>query len=162
MKISKGKVVSIDYTVSNNQGETLDASGNRGPLIYLHGHKNIIPGLERALEGRETGESINAVVPPEDGYGQHNPRLIQTVPRTAFQGVDKIEPGMQFQGRGPDGQQAVVRVIEVTDESVKIDANHPLVGIELSFAVTIRDVRDATPEEIEHGHVHAPGAHHHH
>ncbi|HSU69655.1 MAG TPA: peptidylprolyl isomerase [Tepidisphaeraceae bacterium] len=160
MQISKGKVVSFDYTLKDDSGTVLDSSQEAGPLAYLHGVGGLVPGLERALEGHSTGDQLNVKVQPEDAYGQRNEQLVQSVPRKSFQGVEKIEPGMQFQAS--QGQQKqMVTVVGVTPETVTVDANHPLAGKPLNFDVTIREVRDATPEESQHGHVHGPGGHHH-
>lgn len=160
MLVAKGKVVSIDYTLRAPDGKTIDSSEGREPLTYLHGSNNIIVGLEAALEGKDVGDNLNVKLDPEQAYGPHDPKLVQPVPRSNFQGIDKIEPQMQFQANTPQGPR-VVRVVQVTDEQVTIDANHPLAGIPLDFDVKITDVRDATAEEIAHGHVHAPGGHHH-
>jgi FKBP-type peptidyl-prolyl cis-trans isomerase SlyD len=161
MQISKDKVVTIDYTLTNPQGQVLDTSDGRQPLVYMQGVGNIIPGLERELEGKSTGDAVNVTIQPKDGYGERDEKMIQSVPRTAFQGVQDIQPGMQFQAQAPNGQRMIVRVVEVSDNEVKIDANHPLAGVPLTFAVTIRDVRDSTQEEKDHGHAHGPGGHHH-
>ncbi len=153
MKITKDAVARFDYTLKNAEGETLDSSAGKGPLSYLHGHGNIIPGLEEALEGHEQGDQFSVTIPPEKAYGLHDDHLVQTLPREVFQGVDEIEVGMQFQAQGEDGA-AIVTVTGVDDEGVTIDGNHPLAGVELHFTVEIVEVRPATPEELEHGHVH--------
>ena len=160
MQISKDKVVSIDYTLTNPQGEVLDSSQARQPLAYLQGKGNIIPGLERELEGKQTGDQMKVTIQPADAYVERDDRLIQPVPRDAFKGVENLQPGMQFQAQTPSGQQAIVRVIEVSETEVKVDANHPLAGVPLTFDVTVRDVRDATEEEKAHGHAHGPGGAH--
>ncbi|WP_455217565.1 FKBP-type peptidyl-prolyl cis-trans isomerase [Kaarinaea lacus] len=146
-------VVSIHYTLTDDSGTVLDSSREGDPLKYLHGANNIIPGLENELRGKTTGASMQVTVAPEDAYGPHSPEAIQTVPRSAFEGVDDIQPGMQFQTEGPHGVQIIV-VTEVSDDEVTIDANHPLAGKTLHFDVCVEDVRDATAEEIAHGHVH--------
>ena len=160
MQISKDKVVSIDYTLTNPQGEVLDSSQGRPPLAYLQGQGNIIAGLERELEGKRVGDQMQITIQPADAYGERDENLVQPVPRDAFKGVDNIQPGMQFQAQAPNGQQAIVRVIEVSDTEVKVDANHPLAGVALTFDVTVREVRDATEEEKSHGHAHGPGGAH--
>lgn len=160
MQIAKHSVVTIDYTLTSPDGQVLDTSRGRQPLTYLHGVGGIIPGLEAALAGKSAGESVNVTIPPEQGYGQKDPRMVQAVPRSAFQGVSDIQPGMQFQAQSPQGAR-VVTVVKVTDDEVTVDANHPLAGMELKFDVDVKDVRAATPEEISHGHVHGPGGHHH-
>jgi len=161
MKIAHEKVVSIHYTLTNGEGTVLDSSTGNDPLAYLHGFGNIIPGLENALEGREAGEKLSVTVDPEQGYGSRDERLVQAVPRSAFKGVAELAPGMQFQAQGPEGTRLVV-VTQVTQDLVTVDANHPLAGQTLHFEVEISEVREATAEELEHGHVHGPGGHHHH
>lgn len=161
MQISKDKVVSIDYTLTDPQGQVLDTSDGRGPLVYMQGAGNLIKGLERELEGKTAGTQMKVTISPEDAYGERNDQMVQSVPRSAFQGIDKIEPGMQFQGQTPSGQRTMVRVIEVSGDEVKIDANHPLAGVALTFNVTVREVREATEDEKAHGHAHGPGGHHH-
>lgn len=154
MKIANNCVVSFHYTLTDEDGQTLDSSDGREPLAYLHGHNGIIPGLENELTGKGQGDSLQVVVQPQDGYGEFNPQLLQQVPREAFQGVESIEPGMQFQAQGEGGQAQMVVVREVTDEAVLVDGNHPLAGQVLNFDVTIESVREASEEEIAHGHVH--------
>ncbi|MAY36517.1 peptidylprolyl isomerase [Litorivivens sp.] len=154
MKIANNCAVSFHYTLTDEDGQTLDSSEGRDPLTYLHGHNGIIPGLENELAGKEAGESLKVVVQPADGYGEINPDLLQQVPREAFQGVESIEPGMQFQAQGEGGQAQMVVVREVSEEAVLVDGNHPLAGQVLNFDVTIDSVREASEEEIAHGHVH--------
>ncbi|HEX7030418.1 MAG TPA: peptidylprolyl isomerase [Gammaproteobacteria bacterium] len=160
MQISANKVVSIHYTLKNDAGDVLDSSSGREPLAYLQGAGNIVPGLEKALEGKSAGETVNVSVAPEEGYGPRHDGLVQDVPREAFQGVEDIQPGMQFHAQGPQGPM-VVTVVEAGDDAVKVDGNHPLAGETLHFDVEVTDVRDATDEEKEHGHVHGEGGHHH-
>ena len=152
--IQEKMVVTIDYTVRDDSNEVIDSSEGRQPLVYLHGAQNIVPGLEKALDGMKTGEDFEAIVEPADAYGVYNPDMVQAVPREAFQGVDNIEPGMAFSSQGEQGPFQVV-VTEVSDDSVTVDANHPLAGKRLTFNGTVRDVREATAEEISHGHVHS-------
>jgi FKBP-type peptidyl-prolyl cis-trans isomerase SlyD len=160
MKIAHEKVVSIHYTLTNKEGTVLDSSSGSEPLAYLHGFGNIIPGLENALEGKEKGEKLTVSVEPEQGYGARDEQLVQAVPRSAFKGVEELAPGMQFQAQGPQGSRLVV-VTQVAQDVVTVDANHPLAGQTLQFEVEISEVRDATAEELEHGHVHGPHGHHH-
>lgn len=157
MKIADKCVVHIHYTLKNDQGETLDSSEGREPLPYLHGANNIVPGLEKALDGQEAGAKLDVTVPCEEGYGPVIPEAIQTVPREAFQGVDDIQPGMQFQAQSPEGQVQVITVKDVTDEGILVDGNHPLAGQTLNFAIEVAEVREATEQELEHGHPHMPG-----
>ena len=160
MEIGKDKVVSINYTLTGNQGNVLDSSQGRGPMAYLHGNNNIIPGLETALEGKAQGDQITVTIPPEQAYGLQDPKMVQVVPRSAFQGAPTITPGMQFQGKTQAGPR-VITVTKVEGDNITIDANHPLAGQTLNFDVKIVDVRDATQEELSHGHVHGPGGHQH-
>jgi len=153
MKIQDNCVVAIHYTLTNDEGDVLDTSEGREPLRYLQGHGNIIPGLERALEGLVAGDSANVVVEPEEGYGPKQDMLIQAVPREAFDGIDVIEIGMQFQAQTAQGPIPVT-VIAVDEESVTLDGNHELAGVRLNFAVQVTEVREASAEEIDHGHVH--------
>lgn len=153
MKIQDNCVVSIHYTLTNDEGDVIDTSEGREPLRYLQGHGNIIPGLEQALLGLVAGDSANVVVEPEDGYGPVQDSLIQAVPREAFDGIDVIEVGMQFQAQTAQGPIPVT-VVAVDEESVTLDGNHELAGVRLNFAVQITDVRAASQEEIDHGHVH--------
>lgn len=152
--IGNDVVVSINYKLTNNEGETLDSSEGNEPLSYLHGAGNIIPGLENALTGKTQGDSLQVKVGPEEAYGEVMPDLVQKVPMSMFQGVEELDVGMVFQTQSPDGQTHLVTVREIEGEEVTIDGNHPLAGQELNFDVTVEGVRDATAEEIEHGHVH--------
>jgi len=153
--MAQPRVVTINYTLTNNQGEELDSSRGEGrePLAYLEGAQAIIGGLESALNEKNVGDQVKVSVEPAEGYGEINEELVQPVPRTAFEGVESIEPGMQFQAQTPDGPQ-VVRVMEVNEETVTIDANHPLAGETLHFDVEVLEAREATDEEQEHGHAH--------
>ena len=160
MQIAKNKVVSIDYTLTNPEGQVIDTSTGRGPLTYLHGANNLIPGLESALEGKGENESLKVTIPPEQAYGVHNPQGVQQVPASAFKGAPELKVGMQFESHGEQGHQQV-RITKIEGETVTIDMNHPLAGVTLNFDVTVRTVREATPEELAHGHVHGAGGHHH-
>ena len=155
-QVAKDKVVSIDYTLTGTGGEVIDSSQGGEPLTYLHGAGNIIPGLEQALEGKSAGEEVNTTVAPDQGYGQKNPGLIQPVPRSQFPGVADIKVGMQFQAQTNHGPR-VVTVVDLNDDTVTVDANHPLAGETLTFAVRVVEVRDATQQELDHGHAHGPG-----
>jgi FKBP-type peptidyl-prolyl cis-trans isomerase SlyD len=160
MQIGKDKVVAIDYTLTDPQGQVLDTSQGREPLSYVHGTGNIIRGLEQALEGKGTGDTLQVQIPPDQAYGEKDPAMVQAVPRAAFRGITDIKPGMQFQAQN-QGAQQVVTVVGVTDEEVTVDANHPLAGVTLNFDVNIVSVRDATPEELQHGHAHGVGGQQH-
>lgn len=154
VNIGEKCVVTFHYTLTNSDGEEIDSSAGREPLKYLHGAGNIVPGLEKELEGKTSGDKLKVEVQPEEGYGPLNPEFIQKVPRSAFEGVPEIKPGMQFQAEGPDGQTQHITVKEVSDEEITVDGNHPLAGQVLNFDVTIGDVRAASEEEVAHGHVH--------
>lgn len=160
MQIADDRVVLIHYTLTNDAGETLDSSAGREPLAYLHGRGNLIQGLESELAGRVAGDKLDVRVAPGDGYGHVDPALTQTVPRNAFPDDADLRVGMRFQTQTARGPQVVV-VTQVSDESVCVDGNHPLAGQHLNFAVQITDVREASDEELEHGHVHGAGGHHH-
>lgn len=151
--MSQPRVVTIHYTLTNDQGEVLDSSREREPLTYLEGSQNIIGGLESALTEKTQGDAAKVSVEPTEGYGEINEELVQPVPLSAFEGVEKIEPGMQFQAQTPGGPQ-IVRVVKVEEENVVIDANHPLAGQTLHFDVEVVETREPTEEEVEHGHVH--------
>lgn len=159
MQIAKNTVVSIHYTLRDDQGNVLDSSEGKDPLLYIQGIGNLIPGMEEGLEGKLKGDKLDIKVTPEKGYGTRNDSLIQKVPRTAF-GDQEVRPGMQFQAQTSNGAQ-IVTITEVGLESVTVDGNHPLAGVGLNFAVQVMDVRQATEDELSHGHVHGPGGHHH-
>lgn len=160
MNITKDSVALFHYTLTNSKGETLDSSSGGEPLAYLHGGGNIIPGLEKALEGKTAGDKLKVTVSPEEGYGKHDPSLVQQVPRRAFQGVSNIQPGMGFTTQGPQGPMRVT-VTKILGDMVTIDGNHALAGETLNFDVEITEVRAASQEELDHGHVHGTGGHHH-
>jgi FKBP-type peptidyl-prolyl cis-trans isomerase SlyD len=161
MKVENGTVVSVDYELHLGDGKVVDASAPDSPLSYIHGEGQIVPGLERALEGLGTGDSKQVVVQPEDGYGVHDARGLQEVPRSAFPADVEPKPGMELTAQAPTGETVPLVIREVKPESVVIDLNHPLAGRTLHFAITVRDVRAATAEELHHGHVHGPGGHSH-
>ena len=159
MQIASNAVVSFHYTLTDDHGAVVDSSEGREPLTYIQGTGQIVPGLEKQMEGHQPGDKFTAQVSAAEGYGERHDELVQQVPREAFQGVDDVQPGMQFQGRGPQGAINVT-VTRVENEMVHIDGNHPLAGQALNFAVEIADVREATAQEAEHGHVHADGHDH--
>ncbi|MBT6318979.1 MAG: peptidylprolyl isomerase [Porticoccaceae bacterium] len=161
MSIKDNSAVSFHYSLADDEGQQLDSSAGKEPLAYLHGAGNIIPGLENALTGKAVGDSMTVAVSAAEGYGEVQQELIQDVPRTSFQGVEQIEVGMQFEAQTGQGGTVPVTVTAVTDETVTVDGNHPLAGKNLNFDVSIEAVRDATAEELEHGHVHGPGGHEH-
>ncbi|SJM69666.1 MULTISPECIES: FKBP-type peptidyl-prolyl cis-trans isomerase [Psychrobacter] len=153
--IAKDTAVRFNYILKDESGNVIDQSQGE-PLAYLHGHNNIIPGLEKELEGKSAGDSLTAVIEPADAYGEYQEQAVQQVPRANFQGVDNIQPGMQFQSEA-EGQVMLVTVTDVNDDTVTVDANHPLAGKKLSFDVEIVEVRAATEDELNHGHVHGVG-----
>jgi FKBP-type peptidyl-prolyl cis-trans isomerase SlyD len=161
MKIAKGNVVGIDYSLHLGDGQVVDASDPGDPLTYLHGEGQIVPGLESALEGLESGAQKQVVVAPAEGYGEHDPRGIQQVPRAAFPPGFEPQVGMELTAEGPNGDPVPFAIREVKPDSITIDLNHPLAGKTLHFDVTVREVRAASAEEIEHGHAHGPDGHGH-
>jgi FKBP-type peptidyl-prolyl cis-trans isomerase SlyD len=161
MKIASGHVVAIDYRLHLGDGKVVDASEPGDPLSYLHGTGQIVPGLEKALEGLVVGDARQVVVSPEDGYGPSDPEAVQEVPRTAFPAELKPEIGMELVAQGPAGEPVPFVVKDVKLETVVVDMNHPLAGKTLHFDVTVKDIRAATADELEHGHAHGPDGHHH-
>jgi FKBP-type peptidyl-prolyl cis-trans isomerase SlyD len=161
MKVEKGSVVSVDYELHLGDGKVVDASEPGSPLAYIQGEGQIVPGLERALEGLSAGDAREVVVAPEEGYGPHDARGLQEVPRDAFPSGMDPRVGMELVAQGPEGESLPFVVREVKPEAVVIDLNHPLAGRTLHFVITVRDVRAATAEEKEHGHVHGPDGHAH-
>ncbi len=160
MSVAPNKVICIHYTLRDDAGEVIDSSAGREPLAYLHGTGNLIPGLESALEGKATGETLEVTIAPEQAYGNRDERLVQIVPRAKFGEISEIVPGMQVRTSGTGGSR-IVTVTGVERDLVTIDANHPLAGKTLHFQVQITEVRQATRDELKHGHVHGPGGHHH-
>ena len=161
-KIANDLAVTIHYTLTNNKGEVLDTSVDGEPLTYLHGAGNIIPGLENGLTGKVKGDKANVVVQPQDGYGIRHLELIQDVPRAAFGAGAKLDVGMEFHAQGAGGEVRRVAITAINGDIITVDGNHPLAGEVLNFSVTVEEVRKATEEELNHGHVHGPDGHHHH
>ncbi len=167
MKVTKDQAVYFDYQVRNSRSELLDSSEGSGPMAYVHGYSSIIPGLEKALEGKAAGDEIQVVVPPVEAYGLRDEKRMGTVSRSIFPTDADIKPGMRFRATSEHGADNVV-VVAVEGDNITVDANHPLAGETLTFQVTIRDVRPATSEELAHGHVHHEHGHegcgcgHHH
>ena len=159
MQVSSDRVVTLHYTLTGDDGAVIDKSANE-PLSYLHGHGNIIPGLEQALEGTEAGFQSRVTIEPEQGYGERRDDMVIGVAREQFDPGMDLKPGLQVMANGPQGD-VVFTVVEVGDEEVTLDGNHPLAGQRLHFDVEITDVRAATDEELTHGHVHGAGGHHH-
>ncbi|HZZ84883.1 MAG TPA: peptidylprolyl isomerase [Anaeromyxobacteraceae bacterium] len=161
MQIGKGSVVELDYRLHLGDGKVIDQSQPGDPLSYIHGEGHIVPGLENALSGLGVGDSKQVVVAPAEGYGDHDARGVQEVPRNAFPPDFAPEVGMEAQAQGPDGEQLNFVITDVKLETVTIDMNHPLAGKTLHFDVTVKGVRAATPDELQHGHVHGAGGHEH-
>ena len=155
MRVEEHAVVLIHYVLTNDDKEVLDSSEGQDPLVYLHGTGHLISGLEAQLLGKTAGDKLDVTVQPGDGYGEFNEELVQVVPSDVFDGVESIEPGMQFQTSNEDGSDGeTITVVSVENDEVTIDGNHTLAGVTLHFAVDIIEVREATAEELEHGHVH--------
>lgn len=161
MRIEKGRVVDLDYSLHLGDGDVVDRSEPGEPLTYLHGEGEIVPGLETALEGMEQGQQKQVVVSPGDGYGDRDPKRVQRVPREAFPPGFVPEVGMELSAQGPDGEEVPFVVQSVEPAAVTIDLNHPLAGKTLHFDITVRGVREATPDELQHGHAHGPEGHEH-
>ena len=159
MTIQKNSVVTINYTLKDETGGLIESPEGQEPLTYLHGQGNIIPGLEASLEGKSAGELIKISIPPEDAYGVWEESNIMNIPKEQFSGVDDIKAGMQFSVHSNEGEQ-IVTVTKVEGETVTVDANHPLAGKTLNFDVTVLGIRDATKDELEHGHAHGAGGAH--
>lgn len=155
MKINADKAITLNYTLKDGDGKLIDESKDAS-FIYLHGHGNIIPGLESALNEKTKGDTFDLVLEPKDAYGEYNDAITQTIPRDAF-GDEKIEVGMQFHAEGDDGEPVMITVSEVNGDDITIDGNPPLAGVTLHYNVEVIDVRDATEEELSHGHIHAHG-----
>ena len=160
MQIEDKRVVTLAYILKDNDDNIIDQSDD-GSFCDLHGASHILPGLESALAGKLSGDELSVSIPPEEAYGVREDEKIQNVPREMFPPEQEIEPGMQFHAQSPDGNTLVVTIAKVEEESVVVDDNHPLAGVHLNFDVRIMDVREATSEELDHGHVHGPGGHQH-
>ena len=151
MQITKDKVVTFEFTVADENGSVLDSSDGTGSFPYIQGIGYLVPGLEEVMEDKSTGDNFKVTIAPEKAYGQKDPALRIAVPREQFQRIEDLEVGIHIQVGGPDGTQ-LMKVVKITDERVTMDGNHPLAGMTLNFDISIIDVRDATPEELQHGH----------
>ncbi len=160
MQIAADSVVLIHYTLKDDDGKVLDSSDGGEPLAYIQGHGNLVPGLEKALEGKKDGEAVAVTLSPSEGYGARNESLVQRVPKRSLQGSGEIRKGMQFRAQTDEGLR-VFTVTAVVGDMVSLDGNHPLADQTLHFDVQVVSVRAATAEELEHGHVHGAGGHHH-
>lgn len=159
MKIAKERVALFHYTLKNDEGEILDSSEGETPMAYLHGELNIVEGLEKAMEGKQAGDKFDVAVEAAEAYGEYDESLVQPIPREQF-GEHPVEVGNQFHADTAIGPR-VVTVIAIQDDQVVVDANHSLAGENLNFNIEVVEVREATKEELDHGHVHGPDAHHH-
>ena len=160
MTIADKKVVTIEFTVKNaDTQEVIESSVGGEPLIYLHGFNNLVPGLEKELAGKSVGDKYDVNVSAEEGYGKRDDSLVQEVPKAAFEGIETVDVGMEFTADGPDGP-VVVEVTKVAGDMVTIDSNHPLAGIPLAFSGEIQEIRDASEDELKHGHIHGPSCNH--
>jgi FKBP-type peptidyl-prolyl cis-trans isomerase SlyD len=160
--IADGQVVIMQYTLRADDGEVLDASTADEPMAYLHGAENIVPGLEKALTGKGVGYKGKVVVEPAEGYGEREDAEPDAIPRRAFPPEMDIEPGMTFMAEGPNGEHAPIWVLAVEDDKVIVDSQHPLAGRTLHFEVEVVGIRNATEDELAHGHPHGPDGHGHH
>jgi FKBP-type peptidyl-prolyl cis-trans isomerase SlyD len=159
-QIAPGKVVTMRYVLTGQDGKILEESGAEG-IDYLHGAGNIVPGLEKQMNGRAVGDKLKAEVLPAEGYGERRGKP-QPVPRTAFPADVELQVGMEFMAEGPDGAPMPLWIVGITSDSVEVDGNHPLAGLTLTFDVEILAIRSATQDELAHGHPHGPHEHHHH
>lgn len=163
MKIAPNKVVVLHYAVSDSNDNLIDSSYDHQPLSVIHGTGYLIPGLENALTDKQAGEKFDVLVEADQAYGERVDGYVQTVPKALFEGIEDLHVGAQLRATTDDGEQTVI-VIDVQDDEITVDGNHPLAGIDLKFDVEILEVRDATEEELAHGHVHGEGgcgSHHH-
>ncbi len=160
MDIAKNTVVSFDFILKNNDGQVLDSSEKDGPLVYLHGVGQLVPGLENELEGKKIGDRFDVSLAPKDAYGEKNDELIQKVPKSEFQSPTDLQVGMQFEVPAQGGN-VLLTITAIEGDMVEVDGNHPLAGETLNFNITVTEVRAASEEEIAHGHVHGPGGHDH-
>ncbi|OUR97793.1 peptidylprolyl isomerase [Halobacteriovorax marinus] len=156
--VKDNHVVEINYTLKDGEGQLIDSSDQAGgPMVYIHGHENILPKLESELAGKSVGDSFKLELKAEDAYGEYHDQMVQTIPKTEFPDVDKIQVGMQFQVQTESGEPIPVMVKEIQSESIVLDGNHPLAGLDLKFDVEVASIRVATEDEISHGHLHAHG-----
>ena len=160
MKVERGRVVRLHYTIRGEDGATLESSRGHAPLDYLHGSGQLLPALEASIEGQGKGHVATVTVAPAEAYGERDPRGVVRAERSSLPDGVEIAPGVELQAETPEGPLSFV-IVAVEGDEVVLDANHPLAGKTLTFDVEVLDVRAATPEEVAHGHVHGPGGHHH-
>jgi FKBP-type peptidyl-prolyl cis-trans isomerase SlyD len=161
MKVENQKVIGIEYTLKDSKGEILDSNAGQERLYFVQGLGNIVPGLEKAMLGKSLGDTFEVEVKAAEGYGMQDASLIRRVPRAKMKSLGDVKVGAMLQSRGPEGEQ-IFTVTEVTDTEVVLDGNHPMAGQDLFFTIRVDEIRDATKEELDHGHVHSEGDHHHH
>ncbi len=161
MEVQERKIVTIHYKLVDVEGKLIDSSEGAEPLAYLHGSGQLIPGLEKSLLGKKSGDKFDAVIAPADAYGERDSEQIREVPQEQLSSVEGLTVGMQLEGVDDQGNRAIFTVQDIADATVTLDANHPLAGMELHFSVEVVDVREPTSEELEHGHAHGPGGHQH-
>jgi FKBP-type peptidyl-prolyl cis-trans isomerase SlyD len=160
MKIENNKVVGIEYTLKDKDGGVVDTNAGGGePLYFIQGLGTIVPGLERAMNGKSLGDSFDVTIKAADGYGEFDPNRKRRIPKSALNGME-VQVGQMLQASGPEGS-SVVTVSDVTETEIEIDGNHPMAGKDLYFSIKVAEIRDATEEELSHGHIHGPGGHHH-
>lgn len=162
MMITSKSVVGIEYTLKDKKGELLDSNEGASPLLYIHGLGQIVAGLEKALEGKGIGDQVEVKVSAAEGYGEFDEELIQRIPRAEFKDMEPLEEGMEIVVENEDGEDQVMTISDLNEKEVTLDGNHPLAGQDLHFKVKVASVRVATAEELDHGHVHGAGGHHHH
>jgi FKBP-type peptidyl-prolyl cis-trans isomerase SlyD len=161
MAFGLNKVISFNYILKDEEGTILDSTTNKAPLTFISGSNQILPKLEEALNGMLIGGKRNVKVDAADAYGEYDEKAIQNIKKEQFPPDTKLEEGMRYVANSPEGGQMPFTITEVKDDDVTVDFNHPLAGRNLEFDVELVDMRDATPEELSHGHVHGPGGHHH-
>ncbi|PID46106.1 MAG: peptidylprolyl isomerase [Proteobacteria bacterium] len=162
MIIAKNTIATLHYTLKDDNDEVLDVADANHPFLYMHGVGGMIPGLEKALENKKVGDKVVVSVAPAEAYGERNPTLTQDVPREMFENIsdEDLVVGAQFHAKTDQGME-IITVAAVDGDTIKIDGNHPMAGETLHFDVDVVDVREATEEEISHGHPHGPGGHQH-
>lgn len=161
MKVEDKKVVAIEYTLKNPSGEVLDSNKGGELLYFIQGEGNIVPGLEKQMAGKSIGDSFEALVKAADGYGEYDDEKIRRIPRAQLKHLKGLREGMALQMRGPEGVE-MITVTSISETEVVADGNHPLAGQDLHFQIRVGEIREATKDELAHGHAHGPGGHHHH
>ncbi len=157
LKIADGHVVEFNYTLTDSEGGLIDSSEGHGPMPYIHGKQNIVPGLEKQMTGKMVGDKFKATVLPAEGYGERLENMVQKVPKSQFENPENIQVGEQFQVQDQNGHVLVVQVVNVENDNVVLDGNHPLAGVTLHFDIEIKSIRVATEKELSHGHIHSHG-----